>query len=78
MAVLPSPKFQLYEAMVPSLSVEPEASKLTVSGAVPVRGVALATAVGALLAVADAAVTTTGVLALLVRPLLSFTVRLVL
>lgn len=63
---------------MPSLSVEAEASKLTVSGAVPVSGVALATAVGALLTVAGGAVTTIGVLALLVRPLLSFTVRLVL
>lgn len=61
--------------MEPSESVDPVSEKLTVSGMVPVDGVAVATAVGALLVV-DAAVTTTmGVLAELVSPFLSVKVR---
>ncbi len=48
----PSPKVQAYETMVPSLSSEPAALKLTVSGAVPDVGVAASTAVGGCEAVA--------------------------
>ena len=64
--------------MVPSVSVEAEPSKVTVKGDVPVMGVRVAAAVGALLVVVAAAVTTIGVLAELVNPLLSVTVRVVL
>ena len=59
---------------MPSLSVEPDASKVTLKGAVPVTGVALILAVGALLLLV-AAVTTIGVVVEPVRPLLSVTVR---
>jgi len=58
--------------MEPSLSVDAEPSKETVSGVEPLVGVALRAAFGAMLAAA--AVTTTGVEAELVRPLLSVTV----
>ena len=63
--------------MVPSASVEAEPLKETASGAVPLVCVAVATAVGGLLVVTTGAVTTMGVLAELVRPLLSVTVRVV-
>ena len=43
----PSPKFQLYEAMVPSLSTEPAELKSTTSGALTPFLVPLATATGA-------------------------------
>ena len=72
--MLPSPKFQIYEAIVPSESVEPEPSKVAVSGEVPLVGVAVITADGALLMMIGAD-TTMGVLAELVNPLLSVTVR---
>lgn len=64
--------------MVPSLSLEAEPSKVTVKGDVPVTGVRVAAAVGALLVVVVEAVTTIGVLAELVNPLLSVTVSVVL
>ena len=62
---------------MPSVSVEADPLKETASGAVPLVGVALATAVGGLLTITTGAVTTTGVLAELVRPLLPVTVRVV-
>ena len=60
--------------MEPSLSADCEPSKLTVSGAVPLVGVAVAAAMGALLAVTTGAMTTMGVLAELVSPCVSVTV----
>ena len=42
----PSPKFQAYEAIVPSESVDVEPLKLTSSGADPVEGVAVMRATG--------------------------------
>jgi len=42
----PSPKFQLYAVMVPSLSVDPAEEKATVRGAGPDGGVPVATATG--------------------------------
>ena len=62
---------------MPSTSVEAEPSKVTVKGAVPVKDMALMTAVGALFVFAATAVTTTGVLVEPVNPLLSVTVRVV-
>jgi hypothetical protein len=45
-AIPPSPKFQAYEAIVPSVSKEPTALKLTVSGTTPIWGVAVKFAIG--------------------------------
>ena len=71
----PSPKFHLYATMLPSGSVEAEASKLTGSGGGPLGGVAVAFAVGGRLAAGLDAVTTMGVLTALSIPLLSVTVK---
>jgi hypothetical protein len=61
--------------MVPSASVDEEPSKVIVSG-VPL-GVAFATAMGGVLTGITGVVTTMGVLAELLRPKLSVTVRVV-
>ena len=60
--------------MEPSLSVELPPLKVTASGAVPLMGVALIAALGAVL-VTVGVVTITGVEAWLLKPLLSVTVK---
>ena len=48
-AGVPSPKFQLYDAIEPSGSFEPVELNCTLSGAIPETGVAPATATGGVL-----------------------------
>ena len=69
-ASAPSPKLHAYEAMLPSESLEPVASKSTSSGTVPESGVAVNDAVGAVFAV-----TSIVCVAVAVAPSSSVTVR---
>ena len=64
--------------MEPSASVEAEPSKATANGAAPLVDDAFATAVGGVFVATAGVVTTTGVLVVLLWPLLSVTVRTVL
>src|SRR6266545_1524729 len=67
---VPSPKSNRYDAIVPSGSLEPEASAVTVSGAVPDDGVTVSRATGGWLVGVE---TVTLALAVAIAPSLSVT-----